>query len=148
MTASSANSLSRKDGNVSVDFGVSFVLFWPSASSLSEQPLWTWALEGKLTWHCRQFDIIVSYFFDNFVLDKLPKLYKIFVQKQSITCIKNINVHVIYYFFTAYDIWSILWWAKTLFLLFLVKLLTNMKVAHVTLHISFISFSHWNYFSS
>lgn len=48
--------------------------------------------------------LLFHIFSDNFVPDKLPKLYKIFVQKQSITCIKNINVHVIYYFFTAYDI--------------------------------------------
>lgn len=47
------------------------------------------------------FDIIVSYFSDNFVLDKLPKLYEIFVQKQSITCIEYKYVHVIYYFFNA-----------------------------------------------
>lgn len=107
MTASSANSLGRKDGNVLFLFGFLF-FFQLSASSLSEWPLWTWALEGKLTWHCWQFDI-VSYFSDNFVPEKLPKLYKIFVQKQSITCME-IYMYMWSITFSVLNIWLLIGW--------------------------------------
>lgn len=40
-------------------------------------------------------------FYDNFVPDKLPKLYKIFVQKQSIDMYGEIYVHVIYFIYNA-----------------------------------------------
>lgn len=38
----------------------------------------------------------------NFVPEKLPKFYKMFVQKQSITCMEKIYVHVIYFFNAKY----------------------------------------------
>lgn len=94
-----------------------------------------------------------SYFFQkkkNFVPDKLPKLYKIFVQKQSITCIKKNKRYVCTCDLLLFSMLKIsdqyYGGAKTLFFLFPVELLADMEVAHVTLRISSFSFFHWNYF--
>lgn len=75
-------------GLVFVPFDYQFLAF---LNNHCEHELW------KASLHCRQFDIIVFIFFfkkKNFVSDKLPKLYKIFVQKQSITCIKKICMYM------------------------------------------------------
>lgn len=92
--------------------------------------------------------ILFHIFSNNFVPDKLPKLYKIFVQKQSITCMKiymymwSITFSMLKYLIINRVV------LRFYFFYFLWSCLTNMKVAHVTLHISYISFCHWNYISS
>lgn len=99
-TASSANSLSRKGGNVFLFFGILFFDFdfWLPAflNNHCEHELWKGSfrdIAGSLT-------LLLHSFLITLFSDKLPKLYKVFVQKQSITCMKT-NVHVIYYFFIA-----------------------------------------------
>lgn len=99
MTASSANSLSRKDGNVLFTLVFDFVFI-----TISFQPFWMTTVNMSFGRQAYMTLLTVWYycfiFSDNFVPDKLPKLYKIFVQKQSITCMK-IYMYVIYYFFNA-----------------------------------------------
>lgn len=92
--------------------------------------------------------LLFHIFSNNFVPDKLPKLYKIFVQKQSITCMKiymymwSITFSMLKYLIINRVV------LRFYFFYFLWSCLTNMEVAHVTLHISYISFCHWNYISS
>lgn len=99
-TASIANSLSRKGENVFLFFGILFFEFdfWLPAflNNHCEHELRKASLHdirGSLT-------LLFHSFLITLFSDKLPKLYKVFVQKQSITCM-NTYVHVIYYFFIA-----------------------------------------------
>lgn len=110
-TTSSADSLSGKGGHffrsVSLFGCVAwFALFYRPTSALCWSPstisFWpfgtttvnmsfgrpAYIADSLILW----FSCFFFFFFSqnkNFVLNKLPKLYKIFVQKQSITCVKK-----------------------------------------------------------